>query len=85
MSCRTAGAGISWPSLRVPFGIFQEFEFIDLVSTNAVGAISFGKTPERATTPRDKTVSLSDLAVIAKEWIVKFESSKTAVKYPGIE
>ena len=110
--------------LGVPFGTFKDFEFIDLISSNAVGAISFGKTPERASTLREEAVSLSDLAVVAKvidqaiedqelppevlallrqgtslggaqpkctvvidneEWIAKFESSKTAVKYPRIE
>lgn len=110
--------------LGVPYGTFKDFELIDLISTNAVGAISFGKTPERSTTPREKTVSLADLAEVAKvidravadqelppevlallrqgtslggaqpkctvmidgeQWIAKFESSKTAVKYPGIE
>lgn len=110
--------------LGVPFGTFQDFEFIDLVSTNAVGAISFGKTPEKSVTVREKVLSLSDLDEIARvidqaiedqelpaevlhllrqgtslggaqpkctvaidneEWIAKFESSKTAVKYPGIE
>lgn len=110
--------------LGVPFGAFRDFEFIDLISNNAVGAISFGLTPDSVTTSREKAVSLSDLAEIAKifdqaiegqdlppeflhllrqgtslggaqpkctvvidneEWIAKFESSKTAVKYPGIE
>ena len=110
--------------LGVPFGTFKDYEFIDLISTNAVGAISFGTTPEKPTTPSEKAVSLSDLAVVAEvidhavedqelppevlallrqgtslggaqpkctvvidneEWIAKFESSKTAVKYPCIE
>ncbi len=108
----------------LPFGTLKDFEFIDLVSDHAVGAISFGKSPERAATPREKSISLADLAVVAQvidqaiedqelppevlhllrqgtslggaqpkctlvidneEWIAKFESSKTAVKYPGIE
>lgn len=108
----------------VPFGTFRDFEFIDLISTNAVGAISFGKTPDKPTTPHETAVSLADLAEMAgvidqaiedlelsaevlhllrqgtslggaqpkctvaiddEEWIAKFESSKTAVKYPGIE
>ena len=41
------GRYIMAKQLGVPFGTFQDFEFIDLVSTNAVGAISFGKTPEK--------------------------------------
>jgi serine/threonine-protein kinase HipA len=118
------GRYIMAKQLGVPFGTFRDFEFIDLVSTNAVGAISFGKTPEKSTTPREEAVSLADLTEIARaidqaiedqelpaevlhllrqgtslggaqpkctvtidneEWIAKFESSKTAVKYPGIE
>ncbi len=110
--------------IGVPFGTHKDYEFIDLISTNAVGAISFGMTPEKSTTPSEKSVSLADLAEVAKiidqavedqelppevlallrqgtslggaqpkctvmidaeEWIAKFESSKTAVKYPGIE
>lgn len=110
--------------LGLPFATLKDFEFIDLISTNAVGAISFGKTPEQTSTPREKAVSLADLAEVARvidqaladqelppeilhllrqgtslggaqpkctvavadeEWIAKFESSKTAVKYPGIE
>ena len=110
--------------LGLPFGTLKEFEFIDLVSMNAVGAISFGMTPERPTTPREKICTLADLGEVAKgidqaiedqelppevlyllkqgtslggaqpkctvvidneEWIAKFESTKTAVKYPGIE
>lgn len=110
--------------LGLPFGTIKDFEFIDLISTNAVGAISFGTTPEKPTTQKEAPVSLADLAEVAMiidqamadqelppeilhllrqgtslggaqpkctvaidndEWIAKFESSKTAVKYPGIE
>jgi len=110
--------------LGLPFGTLKDFEFIDLASSNAVGAISFGLTPEKPATPQEKSVSLSDLGEVAKgidqaiedqelppevlyllrqgtslggaqpkctfvvddeEWIAKFESTKTAVKYPGIE
>lgn len=110
--------------MGVPFGTQKDFELIDLLSFNAVGAISFGKTPEKSTARRDKPVSLSELEDVAKvidqavedkelppevlhllrqgtslggaqpkcsviidneEWIAKFASSKTAVKYPGIE
>ncbi|MBU4151269.1 MAG: HipA domain-containing protein [Proteobacteria bacterium] len=110
--------------LGLPFGTLKDYEFIDLISTNAVGAISFGATPEKATTMEEEAISLSDLAKVAtiidqalddqelppeilhllrqgtslggaqpkctvtidnEEWIAKFESSKTAVKYPGIE
>jgi serine/threonine-protein kinase HipA len=108
----------------LPFGTLKDHEFIDLVSTNAVGAISFGRTPEKSTTQREKSCTLSDLAEVARgidraiedqelppemlhllrqgtslggaqpkctvmiegeQWIAKFESSKTAVKYPGLE
>lgn len=108
----------------VPFGTHKDFELIDLITNNAAGAISFGKSPDRATTPREKSVSLTGLAEVARvidlavedqelpaevlhllrqgtslggaqpkctvmidgeEWIAKFESSKTAVKYPGLE
>jgi serine/threonine-protein kinase HipA len=110
--------------LGVPFGTQRDFEFIDLLSINAVGALSFGKTPEKSSARRDKPVSLSELAEVAKiidqamedkelppevlhllrqgtslggaqpkctvvigheEWIAKFASTRTAVKYPGIE
>lgn len=110
--------------LGLPFGTINDFEFIDLISTEAVGAISFGVTPEKSTTQQEAPVSLADLAEVAMiidqamadkelppeilhllrqgtslggaqpkctvsidqdEWIAKFESSKTAVKYPGIE
>ena len=110
--------------LGLPFGTLKDYEFIDLISTNAVGAISFGPTPERSTTAREKSCSLSDLGEVARgidraiedqelppemlhllrqgtslggaqpkctvmideeQWIAKFESSKTAVKYPGLE
>lgn len=108
----------------LPFGTLKDYEFIDLISTNAVGAIYFGPTPEKPTTRREKSCTLSDLAVVARgidraiedqelppemlhllrqgtslggaqpkctvmiegeQWIAKFESSKTAVKYPGLE
>jgi len=110
--------------LGLPFGTLKDFEFIDLVSMNAVGAISFGMTPESPASPREKVCTLADLGEVAKgidqaiedqdlppevlyllkqgtslggaqpkctvviddeEWIAKFESTKTAVKYPGIE
>jgi serine/threonine-protein kinase HipA len=110
--------------LGVPFGTQKDFELIDLLSFNAVGALSFGKSPEKSMARRDKPVSFSDLEDVAKvidqaiedeelppevlhllrqgtslggaqpkctvvidneEWIAKFTSSKTAVKYPGIE
>jgi serine/threonine-protein kinase HipA len=110
--------------LGLPFGTLKDYEFIDLISTNAVGGISFGPTPERSTTHREKSCSLSDLGEVARgidraiedqelppemlhllrqgtslggaqpkctvmideeQWIAKFESSKTAVKYPGLE
>jgi len=110
--------------MGVPFGTQKDFELIDLLSVNAVGALSFGKTPEKSTARRDKAVTLAELAEVAKvidqamedkelppevlhllrqgtslggaqpkctvvidneEWIAKFTSAKTAVKYPGIE
>ena len=110
--------------LNLPFGTLKDFEYIDLISTNAVGAISFGPTPEKPSTSREQALSLSDLAEVARvidrtlaeqelppevlhllrqgtslggaqpkttvtvdgaQWIAKFESSKTAVKYPAIE
>jgi serine/threonine-protein kinase HipA len=52
--------------LGVPFGTRKDFELIDLLSVNAVGALSFGKTPEKATARRDKPVTLSELAEVAK-------------------
>ena len=110
--------------LGLPFGTLKDNEFIDLISTDAVGAISFGPTPERSTTKQGTFCSLGDLAEVARgidraiedrelppemlhllrqgtslggaqpkctvmigeeQWIAKFESSKTAVKYPGLE
>lgn len=110
--------------LGLPFGTLKDFEFIDLITTNTVGAISFGSTPEEAASPQEDPISLADLAAVAtvidqtiddqelppellhllrqgtslggaqpkctvvidnEEWIAKFESRKTAVKYPGIE
>ena len=52
--------------LGVPFGTQQDFELIDLLSVNAVGALSFGETPEKSTTRRDKAVTFSELAEVAK-------------------
>ena len=108
----------------LPFGTLKDHEFIDLISTNAVGAITFGRTPEKPTTRREESCTLGDLAEVARgidraiedqelppemlhllrqgtslggaqpkctvmiegeQWIAKFESSKTAVKYPGLE
>ncbi|MBU0908028.1 MAG: type II toxin-antitoxin system HipA family toxin [Proteobacteria bacterium] len=52
--------------MGVPFGTQKDFELIDLLSVNAVGALSFGKTPEKSTARRDKPVTLSELAEVAK-------------------
>ncbi|MBU4261361.1 MAG: type II toxin-antitoxin system HipA family toxin [Proteobacteria bacterium] len=52
--------------LGVPFGTQKDFELIDLLTVNAVGALSFGKTPEKATARRDKPVTLPELAEVAK-------------------
>lgn len=110
--------------LGLPFGTLRDHEFIDLISTEAVGAISFGPTPKQPTTKPETSCSLGDLAEVARgidraiedlelppemlhllrqatslggaqpkctvmiegeQWIAKFESSKTAVKYPGLE
>lgn len=108
----------------VPFGTLKDHELIDLISTCAVGAISFGLTPKRSTTQIEKPYSLDELGDVAslvdhavkhleippemrhlfsqgtslggaqpkwpviiddEEWIAKFESSKTMVKYPALE
>lgn len=52
--------------LGVPFGTQKDFELIDLLSINAVGALSFGRTPEKSTARRDKPVSFAELAEVAK-------------------
>jgi serine/threonine-protein kinase HipA len=51
--------------LGVPFGTQQDFELIDLLSVNAVGALSFGRTPEKSSARRDKPVTFSELAEVA--------------------
>jgi len=118
------GSYLMAKQLGLPFGTLRDHEFIDLISTDAVGAISFGPTPEQPTTKPETSCSLGDLAEVAKgidraiedrelppemlhllrqatslggaqpkctvmiegeQWIAKFESSKTAVKYPGLE
>jgi serine/threonine-protein kinase HipA len=51
--------------LGVAFGTLRDSELIDLVSTNAVGAISFGTTPVKPATRREKPVTLAGLAEVA--------------------
>lgn len=110
--------------LNIPFGTLKDHELIDMASSHTVGALSFGKTPDRPETLKEKAVSLTDLDEVADvferaldeaplpaeiryllrqgtslggaqpkcpviidgdEWIAKFESSKTLVRYPPIE
>jgi serine/threonine-protein kinase HipA len=52
--------------LGVPIGTMREYEFIDAISTRAVGALSFGLTPEKSNTPPASVILLADLAEVAK-------------------
>ncbi|MDD3620339.1 MAG: type II toxin-antitoxin system HipA family toxin [Desulfobulbaceae bacterium] len=109
---------------NVPFGTLKEHELLDLASTQAVGALSLGTTPERPATPGEEPVTLAELGEVAdafdramneeplspairyllrqgtslggaqpkcpvridgEEWIAKFESTKTLVRYPAVE
>lgn len=109
---------------NVPFGTLRDHELLDLASTQAVGALSLGTTPEKPTTRVEQAVSLSELGGVAEvfdlaineerlppeiryllkqgtslggaqpkcpvridgeNWIAKFESAKTLVKYPALE
>lgn len=110
--------------MRVPFGSLSDFELLDLVDTNAIGALSLGDTPERPATKKVAPARFGDLQDIARvydkvlaeddlppevlylleqgtslggaqpkcavskdgiEYVAKFESAKTFVKYPRIE
>ncbi len=109
---------------NVPFGTLRDYELLDLASTQSVGALSLGMTPEKSRTPVEEAVSLPELNSVAtafaramneeplppeiryllkqgtslggaqpkcpvriagEDWIAKFESSKTLVKYPALE
>ncbi|GAB4345132.1 MAG: HipA domain-containing protein [Desulfobulbaceae bacterium] len=109
---------------NVPFGTIRDHELLDMASTQAVGALSLGTSPEAPATPREEPVSLDALADVAEafdravnedslppevlnllqqgtslggaqpkcpvrvngeEWIAKFESTKTLVRYPALE
>ncbi|MEW6428071.1 MAG: type II toxin-antitoxin system HipA family toxin [Thermodesulfobacteriota bacterium] len=109
---------------NLPFGTLRDHELLDLVSTQSVGALTLGLTPEQPTTRREQPVSLADLGIVAEvidramadaplspeiryllqqgtslggaqpkcaaridgeEWIAKFASSKTLVRYPALE
>ena len=50
---------------NVPFGTLKEHELVDLASTQAVGALTFGHTPERPETKTEKTVTLEELGEVA--------------------
>lgn len=52
-------------SLDIPFGSLAPHEMFDYISTNAVGAISFGPTPEQSTTRIDPPLTFAELDKVA--------------------
>ena len=110
--------------LKVPFGTLSDQKLLNLADSNCVGALCFGDSPARPTTPTVPPAPFGDLKEIAhlfdkvmkdedlppevlyllqqgtslggaqpkcavakdgKEYIAKFESSKTLIKFPRIE
>lgn len=59
--------------LDIPFGSLAPHEMFDYISTNAVGAISFGPTPEQSTTRIDQPLAFADLGKVA----LAFEKAMT--------
>lgn len=59
--------------LDIPFGSLAPHEMFDYISTNAVGAISFGPTPEQSTTRIDQPPAFADLDKVA----LAFEKAMT--------
>ncbi|OIP47263.1 MAG: hypothetical protein COZ12_03550 [Deltaproteobacteria bacterium CG_4_10_14_3_um_filter_60_8] len=51
---------------NVPFGALRDYEFIDLASTQTVGALSFGATPDQPTSKAREAVSLAELGEVAR-------------------
>ena len=109
---------------NVPFGTLKDHELLDMTSTQAVGALSLGLSPEKPSSMQEEPVSLNELSDVAEafdrvtsdeslppevlyllqqgtslggaqpkcpvringeDWIAKFESTKTLVKYPALE
>ncbi|MEN8142717.1 MAG: type II toxin-antitoxin system HipA family toxin [Thermodesulfobacteriota bacterium] len=52
--------------LSIPFGSLTAYEMFDYVTTNAVGAISLGPTPDKPTTKHESPVLFSDLQKVAE-------------------
>lgn len=51
---------------NVPFGTMKDHELLDLTSTQAVGALSLGVSPDRPATRKKEPVSLAELGAVAK-------------------
>ena len=52
--------------LNIPFGSLRAHEMFDYVTTNAVGAISLGPTPDQPTTRCEAPISFSELDKVAE-------------------
>ena len=52
--------------LSIPFGSLNAYEMFDYITTNAVGAISLGLTPDQPTTRHESPVLFSDLQKVAE-------------------
>ncbi len=52
--------------LDIPFGSLRSHEMFDYVTTNAVGAISLGQTPDQPTTRRETPVKFNELDKVAE-------------------
>ncbi|MDW7771625.1 MAG: type II toxin-antitoxin system HipA family toxin [Desulfobulbaceae bacterium] len=109
---------------NVPFGTLRDHELLDMISNQAVGALSLGPSPDTPAYLEEAPVSLAELKDVAEafdramseeslppdvlyllqqgtslggaqpkcpvrihgeDWIAKFESAKTLVKYPALE
>jgi len=52
--------------LRIPFGSLRPFEMLDCITTNAVGAISFGLDPAQPTTREERPINFGELGRVAE-------------------
>lgn len=50
--------------LNIPFGALQPHDYFDLVTTNSVGALSVGVTPEIPTTKKESPISFPDIKYV---------------------
>lgn len=51
---------------NIPFGTLKDHELLDMTSTQAVGALSLGPSPENPSSFREESVSLDELSAVAE-------------------